>query len=268
MGAIISSEDKERMLPFINANFGKISEREMARRLGIGKTAVNRWRAELGLKIKKHTVNEDFFKIWSPDMAYVLGFIFADGNINWKPEKSYRALTITTAERDKEHLERIRSKLKSTKPLLYSESTKSYRLIVNNITICTDLMNLGVIPRKSLSVKFPEIPEDMLSYFIKGVIDGDGTIRYVSRKRSPYFEIRIASGSEQFLKTMTEKIELKTGITGQVKNVRNNLFILRYTCRKALNLAEWIYNDGQLHLTRKSQQYSLALEAGGGDTSL
>ena len=31
-------------------------------------------------KVKKHPVNSDFFKLWSPEMAYVLGFIAADGN--------------------------------------------------------------------------------------------------------------------------------------------------------------------------------------------
>ena len=25
--------------------------------------------------------NKDFFKVWTPDMAYVLGFLYADGNI-------------------------------------------------------------------------------------------------------------------------------------------------------------------------------------------
>jgi len=30
---------------------------------------------------RKHRVNESFFKTWSHDMAYILGFWFADGNI-------------------------------------------------------------------------------------------------------------------------------------------------------------------------------------------
>ena len=28
------------------------------------------------------TYNKDFFKTWSSDMAYVLGFLYADGNIS------------------------------------------------------------------------------------------------------------------------------------------------------------------------------------------
>ena len=135
MGSIVKSEDKTKMLSFIESNFGKLSEREMAKQLGGGKTAINRWRSDLGLEIEKPSVNEDYFKKWSSDMAYILGYIYADGNISWNPEKSYRSMTITACKKDVDHLEKVRSKLKSTKKLFYSESTNSYRLIVNSKTL-------------------------------------------------------------------------------------------------------------------------------------
>lgn len=263
MGAIIDTNEKKIILPFIESNFGKISEREMARRLHIGKTTVNRWRNELGLKIKKNTVNENFFRKWSPKMFYILGYIFADGNINWKPEKSYRALTITASEKDREHLEKVRLILESTKELLYSKDTKSYRLIVNSKKVCTDLMKLGLTPRKSLSVKFPKIPKRFLRHFVRGVIDGDGSVRYNKRKRSPYFDITICSGSRIFLEVMAKNIALM-GINAKVRKQRNNIFILQYSCRRGLSLANWIYKNENLHLNRKLQQYQIALNYKGG----
>lgn len=264
MGAIINPDDKNKMLPFIESNFEKISEREMARRLGIGKTSVNRWREELGLVIKKDTVNEDFFKAWTSEMAYILGYIFADGNINWKPEKSYRALTITASEKDKGHLEKVRSKLESTKELLYSKNTKSYRLIVNSKTICMDLMRLGLIPRKSLTIKFPKIPEKFLRHFIRGIVDGDGSVRYVERKRSPYFEIQVSSGSPKFLKKMVEIIKKNVGVGAKMRKIGKNTFLIRYSCSRGKKLADWIYRDADLFLDRKFQQYKMALRAKGG----
>ena len=33
------------------------------------------------MKRKRYSYQEEFFKFWSKDMAYVLGFTFADGNI-------------------------------------------------------------------------------------------------------------------------------------------------------------------------------------------
>jgi hypothetical protein len=263
MGVAIRPTIKKKMLPFIKSNFGKLSEREMARRLGIGKTTVNIWRSELGLAVKKDTVNDNFFKTWTPEMAYILGYIFADGNINWKPEKSYRSLTITAAKKDVEHLEKIRSKLRSTKKLLYSDDTESYRLIVNSKTMCMDLMKIGLIPKKSLSIKFPKISKKFLRHFIRGVIDGDGNIRYVQRKRSPYFEITVSSGSKAFLEAMTNRIAT-VGIVGKVRKAGKNVYVVQYSCKRGLNLAKWIYNNENLYLNRKFQQYQIALAAKGG----
>lgn len=252
--------NKNYCVKYIKENFGRLSERKMARRLKIGKTTVNRWRSELGLKVKKHTVNEIFFKNKNPEMYYVLGYIISDGNISWNPKRSYRSLTITAAEKDKNHLNRIKNILNSSKELLYSPKTKSYRLIVCNRNICLDLMKLGVMPKKSLIVDFPNIPKNFLNHFIRGIIDGDGNVRYVNRKRSPYFEITISSGSEKFCRGLRKNILLNLGIDVNIRKIKDNLFILQYSCKRGLKLAEWIYKDATLFLDRKLQQYKLAIE--------
>ena len=251
---------KTRYSKYIKGNFNKMSQREMARRLGIGKTTVNRWSKEIGLEVKKNTVNEDFFKKWAYSMSYILGYIFADGNIAWNPKKSYRTLTITAAERDKAHLEIIRLTLHSTKELLYSSLTRSYRLVVTNRNICIDLMKLGVMPNKSLSVKFPTVPKKFLNDFIRGIIDGDGNVRYVNRKRSPYFEITISSGSKTFCDALAEKISSIPRIDAHVRRIKNNLFVIQYSCQRGLRLAKWIYKDANIFLDRKFQQYELAIK--------
>lgn len=264
MGAVIEPEIKSEILPYIESNFGKISEREMSRRLHIGKTTVNRWRKDIGLKIKKNTVNDIFFKTWNPEMAYILGYIFADGNINWNLKKSYRALTITASKKDVNHLEKIRQKIQSTKQLLYSTNTESFRLIVNNVNICKDLMRKGVIPNKSLTVEFPKVPGKFLRHFIRGVVDGDGNVRFVNRKKSPYFEITISSGSKKFLEKIAEEIKI-IGINARVRKVGENVFVLQYSCKKGLKLAKWIYDNENMHLERKFEQYKLALNVHGGE---
>jgi len=254
-----SLRNKEECLLFIQENFGRMSLREMARKLPFGRTSICKWAKELGLFTLKNIVNEDYFTVWNSDMAYILGFIFADGNIAWDLEKSYRALTITAAEKDKAHLEKMRVILESTKPLLHSNSTNSNRLIVNSVKMCKDLMSLGVIPRKSLIKEFPIIPKEYTSHFIRGYVDGNGTVRYNDRKISPYFEISICSGSNKFLEELSKVVELNLGIKCNVKNVRNNVYLLRYTCSKGMQFAKWIYNNQNLCLSRKYKNYEKAL---------
>ena len=251
MAAILNPKIKQNSIPFIKSNFNKISQREIARRLGIGKTTINRWCKELGLYYIKYTSNEKFFDKWNENSAYILGYIITDGNVYWKPKKSKWSLTITAAEKDKFHLERMRKLLSSSKPLLYSHKTKSYRLIATNKKLCQNLMKHGVIPRKSLTVTFPKIPKNFLRHFIRGVIDGDGSVRYFSRKISPYFEINIYSGSRKFLEGLSKAIQKECGIFSKVRKIHKNAYILRYSCAKGKKLGDWIYRDVDIFLKRK-----------------
>ncbi len=253
----IPTVQKSEYLPYIRTNFGRFSQREIARRLQIGKTTVNRWSKELGLEHKKHTVNENFFDELNENSSYLLGYICADGNIAWDAKKGYYSTTITASEKDKDHLEKLRCLLSSTKPLLYSPKTKSYRLIVNSKNLCKKLMEYGLTPRKSLTLQFPSIPPNQLNHFLRGVIDGDGNVRYVERKRSPYFEITIASGSMDFCKELIKAIKEYTGINANVRKAAKNVYIIQYSCSRGENLAEFVYSDAKIFLERKFLPYKL-----------
>jgi len=255
MSVIISKGKKNEHLKYIKANFHKYSQREIARKLNLGKTTVNTWAREEGLKFKKDTVNNKFFDEFNENSIYILGFIFADGNVAWNPKKGYYTLTITASEKDIEHLEKIRKIMSSTKPLLYAVKTKSYRLIVNDKELCRRLMYLGVIPKKSLIVKFPKIPKEYLRHFIRGVIDGDGNVRYVERSRSSYFEITIASGSQVFCEGFIKAIKENLGINANIRNVGQNTKIIQYSCSRGEKLAEYIYSKANIFLERKHNEY-------------
>ncbi len=256
MGAIISKYKKRKLLPIIKSNFNKHSQRQIARKLKIGKTTVNKWSKEIGLFAKKHTVNEKFFNTLDNISVYILGYIYADGNVAWDTEKGYYSLTITAAEKDKPHLEKIRNLLSSTKPLLYAKKTKSYRLIVNNKPLCKRLIELGVIPRKSLIIEFPAISKKYLPHFLRGVVDGDGNVRYVSRKRSPYFEITIASGSRNFLESLVKFVSEEIGFMVNIRKIGTNTYQVQYSCSKGEKFGEYIYTNAFLYLERKYEEYN------------
>ena len=251
----ISNIQKSEHLPFIKQNFGILSEREIARRLKVGKTTINRWSRESGLVPIKHTVNESFFEDLNEKSAYLLGYIYADGNIAWNTKKGYYSMTITAAEKDKEHLEKLRLLISSTKPLLYSTKTKSYRLIVNSKKLCKKLMEYGLTPKKSLTIEFPNIPSEQFKHFLRGVIDGDGCVSYNNRKRSPYFEIRIYSGSKMFCDSLVKHIKSNSNIATNVKRINRNLFQARYTCSRGKKLANFIYSNANIFLERKYLTY-------------
>ena len=48
----------------------------------------------------KYRVNENFFEKWSPLMAYVLGYIYADGNLDDSPYMRGKYIKITSTDLD------------------------------------------------------------------------------------------------------------------------------------------------------------------------
>ena len=52
-------------------------------------------------------INENFFKLWCPKMAYVLGFIYADGSL-LNTNKSSRTYYLSFSNNDYPLLEKIR----------------------------------------------------------------------------------------------------------------------------------------------------------------
>lgn len=130
-------------------------------------------RRAIGSWKRKYDITEDYFKTWSNNMAYILGFIAADGVI----QKENQCVSIS--QKESYILEDIKKELKTKQPLYQNKKTDVYMLNINSKTIKDDLMNIhGIMPCKSLNIKFPFVPEEYLHHFVRGYFDGDGYVKY------------------------------------------------------------------------------------------
>lgn len=132
------------------------------------------------MKMVRKYINQDFFKTWSPNMAYVLGYVAADGCIHASKDR-INSLIFNITSKDRSHLEKIKKVLESE----YKISAKfngtktggvAYHIQVRNNTICNDLMNLGINQRKTHTIQPLPVPDEYFSDFIRGFFDGDGTV--------------------------------------------------------------------------------------------
>jgi hypothetical protein len=153
-------------------------------------------------------INKGFFKSWTPEMAYVLGFIYADGNLfegrNRNPNAKTSATDsrISIAQKDPEILEKIKVLMSCDKKLYKTKNTPKgyiYRLDLNGEEIFEDVVKLGLTPAKSLTVRFPEMPQDCVRHFIRGCWDGDGSV-YIEWPKRVFASY--VSGSQEFLESI------------------------------------------------------------------
>ena len=202
---------------------------------------------------KLYTVNEKFFSDWSPEMAYVLGFIYADGNM------SRDAYKIRIDSKDIQILEDIRVAMDSTHPVSKQKNKNGYwyELMVSNKALYGDLRKLGVFPNKSLTMRLPEIPSEYMKDFIRGYFDGDGCIYEVKRKRpTPGLEIDFATGSKDFAIKIINVLNENVHVSIRLTNPRKNYYRIRGWNQASEAIFNYMYSENPtLYLKRKYDKF-------------
>lgn len=195
---------------------------------------------------RKYHINQDYFKTWSHNMAYVLGLWYADGCIY-----GGRLFDITLHSKDKYILKKVAEELKYEGNLQDCVDRQACRINFSCVVIYNDIVALGGTERKSNSITFPDIPEEYLSDFIRGYFDGDGCIMRLKGNR---INSAITSGSKIFLDEMLKILRDKAGIEGGSYDPTSKS--LRFGKRDSLRLGEYMYKDNpELFLLRKKQKF-------------
>lgn len=226
----------------------------------------------------RRNVNENFFKTWSPQMAYILGLIFSDGAIE-DVRKSSRTCYTTITSKDADLLPQVKKAMSSEHEIYIKRPAwnefrggmryfckKAYCLRIGNKVMFQDLVNLGITPRKSLRLKFPNVPNKLFPYFVRGYLDGDGCINTSLQKgrKIPTLVVIFISGSPNFLKKLSEKLSFLLSIKIATVNRRQDLASdLRYKKADSLKILSFVYKNLQSapYLHRKYEKYKEAIKS-------
>lgn len=202
---------------------------------------------------RKHFCNDFYFSnIDNEEKAYWLGFIFADGCVYKGSDKHSYRLQINLKHADKNHLEKFLQALSSN----YSIADKLYKgseisqLKINSTTLCKDLIELGVTPKKSLICTFPNIDKEWHRHFIRGYFDGDGCITSNANYTKNSFSI---VGGQEMLAAFKDIFDCKSAIYA----IKHSLaYSLEASSKDSLM---WIYNylykNSTIHLERKKEKF-------------
>ena len=203
-------------------------------------------------------VNENYFKKWSPRMAFILGFILADGCIIKGTYKGYSdSLKFGVQLKDADIIEKIKKELESGHKISFVKNTAHF--CVSSQQIVDDLKKLGIKYRKSLNEKIPNVPGKFKKDFIRGVIDGDGSIWYDSRN----YPTLSLCGGKNTLTYVRDYFKKHFGANSTIgrrkfsKEAGNYLYQIAYRANTAKKLILHLYNNAEIFLDRK---YNLAMK--------
>ena len=212
---------------------------------------------KLGIKKTIRRYQDDsFFSEYNKESCYWAGFVAADGWIT-----KYQ-LGIELSKIDKGQIENFVKSIDGNNKISdRKRSGSEYSSIgINSKQIIKDLKdNFNIIPNKSLILEPPkEIPRELISHFIRGYIDGDGSIGW--HKYNKKMRLNICSGSKQFLEWVADEIKIncETG-NPEIRYVGNKkLYTIEFMGKQVENILFWIYknSNNKTRLLRKYSNYN------------
>ena len=214
---------------------------------------------------QRRTVDESFFKTWTPAMAWVLGLIYTDGCLV-KPTRTSKFM-VTVGQKEEELLEKVLLLLKSNAKLTFKPKRgitgALYTISINNEEIYADLQCLGLTPAKSLTVQFPDMPPDCVRHFIRGCWDGDGSVYFQKRDLRPMASY--VSGARLFIERLVGHL-VNLGLPDRTiyKSVRSKhpVYYFKYSGGQCTKLYHVLYDDvdATMYLSRKYDAFKRIAE--------
>lgn len=195
-------------------------------------------------------------------MAYVLGLMMTDGCISKTKNGSYR---ISLCINDGDLLRNVVKTMGSDHTVTESKYQKGMNVFIfGREKIAQDLLRLGMKPRKSLDLEFPNIPKEYLRDFIRGVFDGDGCV-YFLKTKYPRLNTSFVSGSKAFIYGL-EKALRALGMPAAKINTyhhKNTYYTLRYAYKNSLKLFKIMYEEmkGDMFLLRKFNKFKIIIDS-------
>lgn len=262
---------------YINTSIYDRSISKLADKYGLNRKTIVKYLNERDIKITnthgKVPFNEcSFDTIDTEEKAYWLGFMYADGYISSKNNQ----IGLSLAVKDIEHLQKFNTFLNYSKGMLINDThqfgsnskfnknnelMQMVRTVITNEHMWKALNDKGCVPNKSLILTFPDKTifksEDLIRHFIRGYVDGDGTLGvYPHSKSNPKLEASLLIvGTKSFLEGIQNYLNIK-GFLMHKPNCNENTYRLGYSTKKAEQIADILYKNASIYLTRKYNIYT------------
>lgn len=173
----------DNQIEFIGKNNRVLSCREIARKTGLNYNAVRDYCGKIGVSFSRYKNNgcvKKFENIVDKNAAYLLGFLWADGFINYSAGRP-SGIGVELLRKDATDIEPLFQKL--FKKYGKYARTRGHRQPVITFVVCDVKLARFFIKKYQFdkkSMRFPDIsefiPEDLHVYFLRGYFDGDGYI--------------------------------------------------------------------------------------------
>lgn len=239
-------ELKPKILEEYQAN-EKMTLTDLANKYNISDRTVSDWIKDAGLQVKQKSgkissCNEHYFQIIdTPNKAYLLGFITADGAVVKKRENNSKSCSIEVHKKDKDLILFAQQEINPNATITDCsyEKKQNCRISFSSTKLCNDLEKYGIVQNKSKIIKrVPKelIPKDLLPFYFRGLIDGDGCAHKDGG-------VSIYSGSKEFIESVQNILVEETGVKKLSIYIGTTYFISWHSYGDRKKLFDYLYGN-------------------------
>ena len=217
---------------------------------------------------KKYNCNDSYFDVIdTPEKAYWIGFLYADGYLTKRTGSN--SVGITISNEDIQHLYKFKSAVQFTGDINTYTSFKGFqqegvpysRISIISQHMCDSLERNGMYYNKSGIIKFPtdeQVPTRFHSHFIRGYFDGNGCLTHgsVHEHKVTQYKVSICS-THEMLRGIEKCFELKQlhALYKRHKNDVNNYSLDIGGNKQVVNILNYLYANATVYLDRKYEKY-------------
>ncbi len=216
---------------------------------------------KLKLKKEKSLKFSEFEKIENSYVAYILGFMWADGHIN----NDGRHFNIGGIKEDIEEIEPLFYKLGNWSKSIQDRTKNGWKTAVYLIGSNKEIYNFllendyKIKSQASADKILSKIPDDLKHYFFRGLIDGDGCFYHKGYTR----QFALTSSYEQnwdYFEILCKSLQIKYTIKHVINlnkktNKENKSSVFRILGKEIIKLGNYIYQGNECGLTRKLNKF-------------
>lgn len=212
-------------------------------------------------KNRAKRVNHNYFKNENHNMAWLLGYLAADGCI------SGNSIIINISTVDKEILEKIRKEVEIEREIKDRINLKGFpvsRLEWTSEEQVRDLSKYNIIPRKTYNLKPPYLLDKRYHIdYIRGYFDGDGSINLIKNSNgrgNGNLRWQVGGTQKEVINFIADTFEEygipKTSLQVQYFNKQSLPFYsIQYSSVSTRKIYNILYTDNGLYLKRKKDHY-------------
>lgn len=197
----------------------------------------------------------NFFKKQSSDMAWLLGFLAADGNVS----KNGNRIRIELSDVDEEILIKIKKMLHLENPIYKREDKRGFNFVSLEWSCKEhkeDLALYGIVPNKTYILTPPlKLEERFYIDYIRGYFDGDGTINL----NKDCLRWGICGASKQMLNWIIDVLEKQYNIPKvnlhKDSSKEKDFYSFVYSTNSTKLIRQILYTENSIFLKRKKEKF-------------